>query len=301
MLPAMSGSQTVEVKIYNSSEKLGIRIPHPSTCTEAKAAIGKKLGLKPQSLSLFGLFLGPLGSPNKILKSKEEVPLGGDLSFHRWCFDLEKEAKLSRQDDIAMHLLYCEAKHNYEQGTKIKPSPAQREELESFMDPNFPVERQFMELMRTIPGYSTYVVECTAKQDIVSNKCTILRGTQIRCHLDREKLVFVSTSEETLLEWNWKVVRRWKMDASNTIMFDVCVDELNASIMRWVSLETRQKNYLFHLASDICDLIKCVQDKSENPLPVVNPAQAGKVQDPLAEFVNGIFHGFTPKLSSIEC
>ena len=89
------------------------------------------------------------------------------------------------------------------------------------------------------------------------------------------------------------------MDRGNTIMFEVCLDELNASILRWISLETRQSNYLFHLASDICDRAKELQEKEANPLPEVNPALAGKVQD-LAEFVNGVFRRFTPKFSSID-
>ena len=54
------------------------------------------------------------------------------------------------------------------------------------------------------------------------------------------------------------------MDRGNTIMFEVCLDELNASILRWISLETRQSNYLFHLASDICDRAKELQEREAN-------------------------------------
>jgi len=290
------GSQTIEVKTYQDSEKLGVIIQHPSTCKQAKAAIAEKLQLKPQSLPLFGLFVGPLGSPSKVLRNSDHVPLGADFSFHRWSFDLKLEAKLCRQDDVATHLLYCEATHVFLHTTRLKPSQEEREELESYMDPDFPVERQFMELVRTVPGYDMYVVdECTVKEDILSNRGTIQKGTQILCHLDMEMLSFVSADRQTLLEWNWKTVRRWKMDKVNTIMFEVCIEELNAPMVRWVTLESRQINYLFHLASDICDQIKIIQDKLDNPVPPVNPALAGKVQNPLAEFVNGIFYGFPQK------
>ncbi len=297
----MSGFQTAEIKTYSSPDKIGVRLPHPSTAKQARAAIAKRLGLKPRSVALFGLFIGRLGRPNKVLGDGEEVPLGADFSFNRWSFDVEKEAKLCRQDDTAQHLLYCEAMHSYQKESKLKPSQEQASELDSFMDPDFPVERQFMEVIRTVPGYNMYIAhECTVKEDIVTNTKTIPRGTLIQCHLDLEKLSFVSDrGDEILMEWDWKLVRRWKKDAVNNILFEVCLEELNASILKWVSLESRQNNYLFHLAGGICDMVKGVQDKEANPLPEINPAQAGKVQDPLAEFVNGMFFGSTPEFDSI--
>lgn len=312
-MAAMSDSWTVEVKTYSSGREggaggggqLSVRLPKPCNCKQAKAAIAKRLGLKPQSLPLFGLFTGPLGRPNKVLESGEELvaPPGKaawDLSFHRWSFEAEKEARLSRQDDVATHLLYCEARERYE-GGELKPSREQAEELETYMDPDFPVERQSVDLLRSVPGYWTYIVhECTAKADIVSNQCTIPKGARIQCHLDNEKLAFVGVDEEMLMEWPWRVVRRWKMDQGATILFEVCIDELNAGILRWVSLESRQTNFLFHLASEICDRVKVDQDRREGPLPPANPALAGKVQDPLAEFVNRIFFGVAPKFSSLE-
>ena len=298
----MSGFQTAEIKTYSSPDKIGVRLPHPSNGKQAKAAIAKTLGLKPQSAALFGLFIGVLGRPNKALGNSDELPVGADFSFSRWCFDLAKEARLCRQDDAALHLLYCEATNSYRNETKLRPSPEQAVELDSFMDPDFPVERQFMELVRTVPGYDMYIVhECTVKEDILHNKQTIPKGTLIQCHLDLEKLAFVSDKGDAVLaEWNWRAVRRWKKDSIANILFEVCLEELNASILKWVSLESRQNNYLFHLASAICDTVKVVQDKEANPLPEINPALAGKVQDPLAEFVNGIFFGTTsPKFSSI--
>lgn len=294
----MSGFQTAEVKVYSSEHRLGVKLPHPSTGKQAKAAIARKLGLKPQSIALFGLSIGPLDCPSKILKDTDAVPVGGDFSFHRWCFHTTKETKLCRQDEVAMHLIFCEAKFNYDQMTKLRPSSEQLEELESFLDPAFTVERQFVELMRTVPGYFTYVVhECTAKEDIVGNACNIPKGTRVQCYLDIEKFSIRNSHGELEVEWNWKIVRRWKVDSVNTIKFDVCLEDRNAPIMKWISLESRQCSYLFHLASDICDLII---ELDADQRPAINPALAGKVQDPLKEFVNGIFHGFTPKFSSIQ-
>lgn len=294
----MSGSQTAEVKVYSGEHKLGVKLPHPSTCKQAKIAIARYLGLKPQSLVLFGLSIGPLDRPSKMFKDTDKVPVGGDFSFHRWCFSSVKEVKLCRQDDVAMHLIFCEAKFNYDQRTKIKPSPEQLEELESFLDPVFTVERQFVELMQTVPGYSTYVVHvCTVKEDIAGNICNIPRGTRVQCYLNIETFSLRSHGGELLVEWDWKVVRRWKKDAVDTVKFDVCLQDGNAPIMKWIALESRQSSYLFHLASDICDV---VTDLGADQRPTINPAIAGKVQDPLKEFVNGIFHGFTPKFSSIH-
>lgn len=296
---AMSGSQTVEVKTYSSVHALGVKLAHPSTSKQAKATIAKQLGLKPQSIALFGLFIGPLDRPSKMLKDTDKVPVaGGDFSFHRWCFNPALEAKLCRQDEVAMHLMFCEAKFNYDQRTQINPSPEQVLELESFLDPVFTVERQFVEMMRTVPGYFTYIVhECTTKEDIVGNACNIPKGTPVQCYLDTETLSIRDKGGELLVEWDWKIVRRWKMDSVSTIMFDVCLKDGNAPIMRWISLESRQSNYLFNLASDICDAI--IESEADQR-PAINPALAGRVQDPLKEFVNGIFHGSAPKFSSIH-
>ena len=199
---------------------------------------------------------------------------------------------------MALHLLFCEARFHYEQGTKIKPSPEQLQELESFLDPAFTVERQFMELMQEVPGYSTYIVhEVTVKEDITGNICNIPCGTRVQCYLNLKTFSLWSTTGEKLVEWEWKVVRRWKTEAVDTIKFDVCLEEGNAPLMKWVTFEGRQSSYLFHLAGDICDVIT---EQNADQRPAINPALAGRVQDPLKEFVNGIFHGFTPKFSSIH-
>lgn len=294
------GSHTAEVKTFSSSDKFGIILAHPCTSKKAKEAIAQRLKLKPQSLALFGLFIGPLGQPRKILEDADTVPIGADLSFHRWSFDLAKEAKLMRQDDMALHLLYCEAKHYYQEGTKLRPSAEKAAELDSYMDPDFPVERQFMEAIHSVPGYGSYTtLDCILKEKLVSNSCNLEKDTVVRCCLNMEKMALLRGNDK-VIEWNWTVIKRWKaVHSSNTISFDVCVDELNASILRWVTLETHQSQYLFILASHICDHIKKEADRRANPLPPINRAKAGKVQDPLYEFVNGFFFGFEPKFNSI--
>ena len=293
----MSGSQTAEVYTYTRKEKFGVLLPHPSTCKQAMVAIAGKFGLKQQSLALFRLSIGPLGCPNKTLSDRDVVPVGASFCFHRWSFDVVKETKLCKQDEVAMHFIFCEARHNYENNPNIKPTPEQVHELEEFLDPLFTVERQFVELMRTVQGYFTYVVpECTVKSDIVCNACNVPKGTQIQCHLNTQTLAFFAVGGKLVLEWDWKIVRRWKMDAGNTIMFEVCLEDRNAPILKWVSLETRQSGHLFCLAGDICDFI--LKDASQ--LPPINPALAGRVQDPLAEVVNKIFKGYAPKFSSLE-
>ncbi len=295
----MSGSHTVEIKVYSQDEKLAIVLPHPSTCRQAKVAIAKKLGMKSQSASMFGLCIGPQGRPSKILKDIDVLPVGGDFSLERFIFDLEKEVKLSKQDEEAMHLLFCEAKHHFlQENSKITPSPSQREELESYIDPDFPVERQFLDLVRTAPGYDRYIVhECNVKDTITTNKGVLPEGAKIECHLTMNQFIFMDPSNgEILLEWDWRAVKRWKAESSSGIGFEVCLEDLNASILRWIAIESRQSNYLFNVASGICDIVKAKQDK------VASLSSAGvlaRVQDPLGEFVNGLFKGFTPNFDSI--
>lgn len=114
------------------------------------------------------------------------------LCLQRWNVDLEQESKLSRQDDVAIHLLFAEAQFCVDQG-KLQPSPEQILTLESLADPSFPAKRQYLELARTLPGYQSHIAKGVVVQgDIISSDIHIPDGTTITCHLEQDQLVLMT-------------------------------------------------------------------------------------------------------------
>lgn len=285
---------------FTSRVPTTVRLQDRCTASRVKAEIFKKLGLQLTSVNLFGLFLGPLEQPTQLLVETDVIQPGAKLSLRRWNFDVEKEMKLARKDDIAIHLLYCEAVHYLEKG-KIHPTESQFQELEYFSDPAFPTERQYLELISTIPGYTAFIAEgCQVLEDIVMNDVHIPSGTVVQSVLDMHCLALKGDlcKSESLIEWPWTSIRRWKIPLPNEIKFEVCLLRGNAPLMCWMSLSSQMAQVLFHTACEICQEVKKLQDKSEVPT-VPNPRLAGTHYDPLMEFVdNLLFKG--PKFSSIH-
>ena len=106
-------SHTVELRTFASRDPVAIRLPEGCTVDKAKGEICKRLGLQPNSLSLFGLFLGPIEHPIRLLMENEVIQIGAKLSLQRWNFDVEKEIKAARKDDVAINLLYNEATYHF--------------------------------------------------------------------------------------------------------------------------------------------------------------------------------------------
>lgn len=127
-----------------------------------------------------------------VLEDDSVVPPQAKLCFQRWSLALDKEARLCRQDDVANHLLYAEARFDVER-EKIAASPEQLEMLQGLSDPSFPAERQYLELVRTLPGYTSQVARgVVVKGDITSNDTKIPDGTTVTCQLEREKLLLIT-------------------------------------------------------------------------------------------------------------
>lgn len=292
----MSGSHTVEVDSFGRYGKFAVTVPHPSTAVQLKEAIRKRLSLNPASVKLFGAFLGPLGRPTRVLLDDDVIPIGANVCFQRWNFDIEMEAKLICHDNTAIHLLYSEARFFLDQG-RIEPNESQMQELEALSDPFFPTERQFLELVQTVPGYVAFAApECKLLRDVDSNEVTIPSGTLVSCVVGLHSLAI--QAERTKLEWPWQQVKRWKTTSPNLVKFEVCLKKQNAPIMEWVSLETPQAYFLSSTASGLCHHLKLKRDETLKPLPPVNPRLAGRPFDPLAEFLNVELFGAT-QFSSI--
>ena len=298
-----SKTHTVELRTFSSRDPYGIRLPEHCTLDKAKSEICERLELRPSSLSLFGIFLGPIEHPTRLLFDTDVVPIGAEICLRRWNFDVEKEIKTARKDDVAINLLYNESTYHLDKG-KIRPSEEQYQELESFSDPAFLCERQYFELAATIPGYTAYVAEgCTVLEEISTNDANIPAGTKVNCVVDMSSLTFKEDTCKltSLIEWPWTSVRRWKMSSQNEIQFEVCLQKGNAPVMCWVKLNTNMAQILFHTTVGICGEVKRLQDRSEVPHPPSNPhvALAGKHYDPLLELVDNFLFK-APKFNSIK-
>ena len=298
------GSHTVEVHTFGSEEKAAVVLPHSCSCKEALLLVSERLKLKPSSLQVFGLYTGVCGKPTKLLFEDEVVPSGTNLCLQRWNLQADGEAKIVKHDDSAVHLLFAEAKFNLDNGS-IHPTDQQRQELESFSDPFFPTERQFLEVVRKIPSYSSQVArDCTVVKDIETNDIHIPAGTAVKIVMDLDALTLEAVrdngQDRVLLEWQWSVVKRWKRSSNDMIMFEVCLPKLNASILSWVTFTTPQAHFLFQVSGMLCAELKRIQDKlKKGDDPADGPHLAGKFVDPVKEFVNSALFK-APKFSTLK-
>ena len=292
----MSDSQTLEVATF-SGGLASVVLPHPSTVSKARAEVAAKLGVSPEAMRVFQLHLGVIGRPKTVLKDEDHVPQGVPLSLQRWHFDVEEERILTKRDDKAIHLLYCEAKHRLDAG-QLQPSVEQTQELDALSDPLFPTERQFLELARSVPGYSAYAAGgCRLQRELQCNEGSLGVGAIVSCVLDVSGVVLEEEEKgggRVRIHWPWKLVRRWKI-TPNVFRFEACVHKQNAPILEWVSMETKQAEYLFHTASALCDSRKA--SSREEQLP--NPLNAGRSYDPLREFVNSVLYS-APKFTALD-
>ncbi len=211
--------------------------------------------------------------------------------MQKWCVDVQQEAKLVRHDDTAIHLLFSEAMSLLDQGL-LRPSAAEQQELDSFSDPSFPTERQFLELARTVQGYTAFTAaNCEIVWTAVSNDVTIASGSTLTCTADLSGLTVQVVGEQSRLEWPWNQIKRWSSPTSRLIKFEVCLMQKNAPILQWVGLETEQSYALLCAASTICHFLKDKEAAALAPAPLPNRGLPGRPIDPLVEFVNSELFG----------
>ena len=294
---ATSGKQTenhaYEVQTFHKQGAYTLVVPLCCTVRYLHELLCKQIGLKSEAAQLFGLFTGTLGAPCELLEDDETVPAEQALCFQRWCFDPNFEAKATRHDDMAVALLYNECRYYLRLG-RIRPSPSQAQELEELSDPLFPTERQFLEYARGIEGYSEYSAnDCKVITAIHSNTYIIREGDTVCCSVGWEALSVWNSQVNAL--WPWSAVRSWRNPSLGVVGFEVCVHIQNAPVMCWLSMETKQGQFLLKSAHTTC-LIKAGR-RPPNYLRSsgTRPERQSK---PFSEFLNT--HFSVKQFSSIE-
>ncbi|CAI8008684.1 hypothetical protein GBAR_LOCUS5935 [Geodia barretti] len=303
----MSGSQANEVETFSAEGRVSVRLAPPWKAGRLKAAVGDKLGLKSASLSLFGLFEGPLDAPNSILEEDSSVPPHKELCFRRWTMDLTSETRLCHHDDVANNLLFLEAQQQIKRGVGgggggvICATPEQARQLEEFADPSFPAERQFLDLARSLPGYGALVAkDVVMETDLVSNDINLHRGNIVTCRLERQRLVIL-TAEGDEVCWKWELVKRWRTKTSSQLHYEVCAVLGKCSYPHLATTKNTtvvfQAYYLRAGSETTCHYRQ--NDRVSPKAPRANPNMAGKPFNPLVDFLNSELFRFH-RFSSVE-
>lgn len=292
-------THTVEVETFGRACKFALTIPHLATVSQLKEEVRQTLGLRPASLAVFALSLGKTGQPTCVLEDPDPVPTGASMCLHRWTLDSERELKLARTDDAALHLLYSEARHRIDRGLLAR-TPEQEAELEELSDPAFPTERQFFELAQKLTGYSSFLAAgCKLERPLESYDVKMSSGATVECTMDSDKLSLRNEEDGSRLSWNWILVKRWNATSSHAIKFELCNRKNNAPVLEWISMATPQAYFLAQTARMICSVVKAQQQAALHPVPLgFNPLLPGRPYDPLVEYVNKELFG-TLNFSSI--
>ena len=280
------GRYTVELPLVASTET-----------EDVLKALGEALKLKESSLKIFALYIGELGQPIRKLEKGEKVPLQEPICLQRTGLDTNKELKIIRSDEEAAHLLYSEIIQNPQ---LLHPTDEEKQLLDEYSDPSFPTERQYLETAIKIRGYtSTRLQNCTIKSNLEHRGKHIPSGTTVTCTCYEETLEIQSEDSGTLA-WEWKLVKRWKLDQEDEASFELCNEvAANASILQWVTIKTNQAQLLLQVAFQNCTSLLYKLKPSLKPIEPC-PGHQGQQEKGFGEYMNIILFGAGRNFTSIE-
>lgn len=264
--PGAQGSETSVIELHGKYKSTSVRVVHPCFGKTVKEHLQKSLSLKEESLQLFGVFIGGLDHRLQVVDDSAQVPIGKKMSFARFNGDKKLEAKLIQRDDVALHLLFSEAKYSVETGI-IEPTDEQSAQLEDYLDPMFPVERQYLELVQECQGYGTFVFP-----DCLIDKCTtktVVKATP--------------TSLISNKEIPYRHIKSWSLETKHNISFDVNPAGHNSTVLH---IESDQALLISQAVNMYCNSLAI-------ELNIITPNMPqkpiGKHYDPLASYINQLY------------
>lgn len=257
--------------------------------------VSQHFGMKrKESLQLFALCIGEWHRPRRVLRADEEVPQGLSLSFKRFSFDLEQEAKVIAKDDGALDALHQEARCRVAT-SGINVSSEILAELESLDDPAFPTQRQYLEfLIRNCPmEYNCVKIEgCVLQKGIDCSR--VKAGSMVHVTLNEDGLHVWSTDRALLCEWAWSDVKSWKADEGIPLPKVVFEVRIQSKVMQQLELSTTQAVYITSCAFELCSLI--LKKRGYTP-PSCFALPAGRPVNAVYDLLNGILK---PQLTSFN-
>ena len=268
--PGAQGSEISVIETYGKYGTTSVKIVHPCDGKTLKVHMQKHLSLKEESLQLFGVFLGGLDHRTQVIDDNMQVPLGKPMSFARFNGDKKLETKLIQRDDVALHLLFSEAKHAMKIGV-IEPTDEQSARLEDYLDPMFPVERQYLELIQDCLGYGTFVF----------NNCLLNNSTT--------KVVVKVTPKSLIIsneigEISYHHIKSWRLEEKQQkISFDISP---TVACSTTLLVESQQAFLISQVVSMYCHNLAVQLDIIAPNLP---QKPVGRYVDSLVSFVNQLY------------
>lgn len=273
-MESISQSNRILVVQYFPEGSINVQVQQESTepskhvtFGQVKKAAGVALKLKPGSLKIFELFIGPLGSPQKLCASSDTVPPPGTLSylsFQRLSFNEEEERRITSRDDRAMELIFWEVKEQYDANMILpRPKVEQTDYLDKiialFRKATFLNQKRFVQAIRTLSQYywSYYyrADACLLQSKITTKTLHLERESQFHVVMNMERLLFLDISgEEELASWPWHCLRCVKMQKTPQplIKFEVLILDVDEVVpLRLISVKTDHNIYLYSLAVHI--------------------------------------------------
>lgn len=294
----------IDVATYGRYGVQRIHIPKSGRSKDLLVSLAKELSMKPSSLHCFSLFVGHLGAPIACLDPADSVKGVKPLCLQRHSLDRSKELKLLATDDVAVHLLFSEALASYRStsSSRLEPTEEQKELLEEYLDPNFLSERQFLETIINVKGYTAaQISDAKVVRTVIENNSVTL---PIDCHVIctcSENYMELKSSSGLCIRWKWKIIKRWRLEeAGKLACFEVTNIKENAHILEKIYIETQQATYLLQMAKYICTNLVYLEDPSKRPIEGPPGILVGRPTDPLYDFVNTALYGSGPKFTELS-
>ncbi|XP_048775909.2 uncharacterized protein LOC125680394 [Ostrea edulis] len=126
--------------------------------TDIHTKVCHSLGLQKTSSIWFSLFCGK-DIILKRLKPETFTPnTTKEITLRKWCHSKEIEAQLIKDDPVACHLVYLEAKAAISSGL-LNVRHGQQEKLEEYDDPAFKLEEKYVQLAQTFENYFSIAIK----------------------------------------------------------------------------------------------------------------------------------------------
>lgn len=270
-----------------------VDVPHgpPGSLMEP---VAKALGLKDSSRKYFTLVREKTpGKPLAVLTDHEEQPIGKSelICVRKWCFDVSAETKLISTDDVALNLIFQEAFHAVESGL-LMPNEEQQAELDSFCNPSFPVEKQYIQLCQKLPDYNRIDInDCEITERTKCSNQDIELGTPVSMSITMRGIRLANSRDGKSIGFTaWQHIRGWRYSVSRSLFcYEIAVitPQMDHKFY-WIPIQTDQVSYLLSVISVIVMKIKRLQDGPESFLPRPLASQE-KEKSGLWNFMNDLF------------
>ena len=226
-----------------SPEKTPIKFFLPEQCLAAdvKSKAGEHLHLNKISLEMFGLFIGPLGSPIKHIP--DEVTVGDYMEFclQRILFNGGNEILLIRYDTNALDLLYWEMRFIFDSRWKcVAECPSVSDKIKYVGD---------IHILKEYWKYYYSICNCMLHSNLVIGHSCIPSGTPIKIALNSEKLFILNVHNAEMICFEWQQVADVIMHANTKELVKFRIRNRENRIIAVASMNSGE--YLFSLAIHI--------------------------------------------------